>query len=345
MSFLIAAAVAVICIQMFTPILLSLYEIGIRMQKAGLPIITISLIALPIFAISLGVYAYKQWKENLANERKRQAERESERKIEIAREQADIMNHVDRIDSIASQASTVVGTIPGYLSLSEKSLNEAIERFKRRSSYPFWDCIEKATQNLQKYRNSIERANSLREEYANAVLQYQQVSCSRDDHIIKPFPINRHSVPALRIGSETAVRIDQLCEVAHSDFEFSNIYASWRTNKTLVAGFQNLSDGLHAIREDLKDIDLTLIEGFDSTTSTIVNSTGETLSGINDLRTTIDRQSEKVPSHAQSIRNDDYPSDSTLTKQDAMIRLLRNIQHNREDVPDIGYLMSTRPRQ
>lgn len=325
-------------------ILMSLHEAGLL-----IPIIV------AISAISLGIFMYQQKQKELAEERERQAELKRDRDRKRAEEKSkedgrkiEVSRKAQSINTIVDQANNQIVNIPKYLDAAEMAISQAVEKLKRRSFYPFWDCIAEAVENIQEYKNSIDQLNECRADYARNLVEYNSLSTSKDFHIIRSFPANQQSLPVLRMGSETASRIDQLYDVAHSDFEFSNIYANWRTNKTLVAGFQNLSSGLHSIREELEGINFTLVDGFDSVTSAVDNGTEQIVGSINELTTTVELQREDLSSYQASLVVRDDSGSAKSEKQDEMIRLLRNIQYKREDIPsvsDIGYHISTRPQQ
>lgn len=312
-------------------ILISLHEADILMPIIGV-----------ICVIGLGIYVYQKNQKQLAEDRDRQArlrqERERMMKAEIARK--------NDLNLIVARANQEIANIPQYLEKSEDAISQALVKRKKRAFYPFWDCIGDAVENLQEYKNAIQRLEDLRALYANSFAEY--ASNSENFHGIKPFPANSDAVPALRTGSETARRIDQLYEAAHSDFEFSNIYANWRTNRTLVAGFENVSNGLRAISGDLDNINLTLIDGFNNVTCAVNDSTNQIVASINDLTGTVERRSDEIASYHSKKPLEGNGGFARSEKQDEMIRLLKNIQHRREDIPtisDIGYYMVTRPKQ
>jgi methyl-accepting chemotaxis protein len=298
---------------------------------------------------------YQQKQKELAEERERQAQQRREREREKAAKTAaedhmkrEVQQKASNLNSIVDRAGDEISNIPKYLGNAEVAISQAIEKMKKRSFYPFWDCIAEAVENLQNYKAAIERLDNWRADYASKLADYKRFSNSEDGHVIKSFPANAAAVPVLREGSETANRIDQLYDVAHSDFEFSNIYANWRTNKTLVAGFQNLSNGLHAIRGDLENINFTLIDGFDSVTSAVNDGTNQIVGSINDLTATVERQSEEIAANQPRNIAESSGGFANSGKQDEMIRLLKNIQYRREEIPtisDIGYYMETRPKK
>ena len=324
-----------------------IFWVSINLHEAGLliPIVgaicAIGFVILLLLQIREGVR--KKAEKKAANEREKAEEKAAEERRKI-----DAQKKASNLNLIVDQADNEIANIPKHLEQSEAAIRLAFQKLQSRSFYPFWDCMADAVENLQNYKNAINHLDSLRAAYVSALAQYKPASNSKDVHVIKSFPANSNALPALRTGSETASRIDQLYEIAHSDFEFSNIYANWRTNRTLVEGFNNVSNGLHAIRGELENISFTLIDGFDSVTSAVNDSSNQIFGGINDLTATVERQSDEIASYQAKNVLEGNNGFARSEKQDEMIRLLKNIQYSREDIStisDIEYYTTTRAKQ
>ena len=310
---------------------------------------------IPIFvaigAVGCGIFVHHKMAEEkeynvqrqLEEARRRKAKQdEATRRDKVAHQQATSLN------SLVDQADQAMSSIPKHLEKSEAAISLAGEKYKNRSFYPFWDCVAAAVESLLDYKNAIKHLDKLRGKYISDLSKHKSVSDSKYNHTIKRFPANSDAVTALRIGSETASRIDKLYEIAHTDFEFSNIYANWRTNNTLVAGFENLSTGLELIHGELEHINFTLIDGFDSVTSAVQDSTDRIVGSINGLTKTVERHGDEFASYRLQNEFGGSGNYAQSEKQDEMIKLLKNIQHNREDIPmitDIAYYAETRPKK
>lgn len=321
--------------------------VGISLHEGGLLI--------PLFVLAgviwFCVVVYKKMRKQEAEEQERQDQ------IRLARAAAEQQRQMEENDrkrythqksadllSIVNDAEAEIANLPMHLKQSETSIGKAVERLQKRSFYPFWDSVGEAVEGLQKYLGSFDALDSLRGRYTKTLAEYKAASKPSDGHMIKRFPADSHALPVLRSAGETAKRIDQLYEVAHSDFEFSNIYANWRTNRTLVEGFESLSSGLRAIQDDLESINFTLVHGFEATVSAVYESTSEIVDSIDSLASAVERQSEQMASYQGSNKSDQKDDYAQSAKQDEMIKQLKNIQHGRVDIPkisDIGYYMGT----
>jgi len=307
-------------------------------------------IALCAFAVlifgpeGLIVSLFQKWKEEgeKSQARRRAAkgarEREKLEAIRLVQQKKDEFNSLRfRVQSIVDIAHRTIAEIPGHLSRAESALSQSVEKLERRSFYPFWDRIEVASKSIKAYNESIQKVDSLRLEYAENLRIYKCKSGNLAVASFEPFPLDSTALPALRRGGETADRINQLYDLAHTDFEFSNIYANWRTNRTLVAGFQNLSSGLHEISEGLINLNFSVLDGFDA----VSRSTEKVGDQISDMNDAVKSQTSEIVGGLAA------GSVASSQRQIEMIRLLNNIQHGRVDLPKLNhfeYLARTMPK-
>jgi hypothetical protein len=280
-----------------------------------------------------------------------QRERDFWKSMAIREERATASRN--KLKFVASETEALIKSLPTALYNSEKELSKAKKRFEQRSYYPFWDAIGESTESLKKYQQSIHKIDQFARLYYKQLQEHKKEFGDLQDTPVPSFPVRNNARDTLRNGSATASRISQLYDVAHRDFEFATIYANWRTNKTLVAGFQNLSDGLASIRNDLGSIELTIRDGFeasimsarenrealDSSLSRVAREVSETLNSNTDrLEAEIfNRSIRESRSYDEAVlKMKNLQTDWAKTEQsqnDEMIRILKNIQNGREEMP------------
>jgi DNA anti-recombination protein RmuC len=258
---------------------------------------------------------------------------------------------VEKIKATLNSAKEFMQLIPSCLESAEQSVVRAGHNFENRSFYPFWDSVAEAVSHLSVYKANIERLDQRSVQYAEQVENYRNLPGAKGEDLPKPFPASNVSLPALRNGAETAERISALYNHAHRDFEFSNIYANWKTNQTLVAGFDNMSRGLDAIRDDLQSINFTLNDGFDSVNASVKGAAQAIAGAIYDqtdtLTNSIETQTDTLTNSIETLgassgnQMGDLADQLTTARKEQrsneaeMIDLLDNIQRRRERLPGI----------
>lgn len=257
----------------------------------------------------------------------------AKRKQKTADERKAIDDALGLIKHTSHHAKADMYDIPKCLEDAENSISRAAQNFSKRSFYPFWDSIADAVSNLQGYKNKVAHLKGLQTEYAERVSRYRALPNSKEADFIEPFPASTASLPALRGASQTAVRIAALYDRAHQDYEFSNIYANWKTNQTLLKGFTDLSRGLDAMQFELQSINFTMEYGFESVNSMVQETANASKHSINrqigqlgSLRRSIDG----VSGHLSTGRK------TQSVSEQKMIDLLDNIQRGRESIPDVA---------
>jgi len=242
---------------------------------------------------------------------------------------------IKQIDETIRRAVQTMEAIPKSLRAAENLVSKSAKNFENRSFYPFWDSIADAVERLNEYRRLVQRLSELRKEFSEQVQYYLGLPGSEIKGLTAPFPASKASLPALRSGSVTGNRILELYERAHRDYEFSNIYANWRTNRTLVAGFENLSLGLERISSELQHIDFTLHRGFESINQSIYDAADSITSAINEQTRTV-TESVNDLQYSQSVSNAGFAEQIGNNRKEQreseveMIDLLDNIQRGRE---------------
>lgn len=256
---------------------------------------------------------------------------ERRRKIE----EREKKNAIAAVSSTLEEVRDLMRSIPSNLDAAEKNLSHANKCLQERSFYPFWDSLAEAAENMKKYKNSIDALARQAAQYQRLVIDCQALAGESSENFPKPFPVSPASASALGRGAETAKRIDHLYRYAHRDFEFSSIYANWRTNRTLIAGFENLSRGLEAIQNDLQNIEIAIANGFASVDSSIRSSSAIIGDAVHDA----------VAAASDSINKGQVDVSASMAEQLAtarreqsaneaeMIDLLDNIQRRRERLP------------
>lgn len=209
-------------------------------------------------------------KRRLAEEEAAKAAAKEKALQRLAGEERDRVECIKNIENTMNAARRAMREIAKCLNASEQSVVRAAANFEKRSFYPFWDCVAEAVSYLSNYKTKIEQLDYHGTQYAKQVEHYRYLPGAKGEHVPKPFPVSSASLPALRNGAATAERINALYDHAHRDFEFSSIYANWKTNQTLVQGFENMSDGLDAIRDELQHVGFTLNSGFNKVSRSVV---------------------------------------------------------------------------
>lgn len=284
--------------------------------------------------ISMAAKAKKeQEEENRRNEATRQAERDKERALRLLREKQR-NEAVTQIKATLVAAKETMRAIPKHLSDSENFVSQAAKKLGDRSFYPFWDNVAEAVARLALYRKSIEELNRHHKDYERQIAEYRAMPSSDANAVFAPFPVTKTALPSLQNGAVTAERINALYDGAHRDFEFSNIYANWKTNQSIVVGFDNLSRGIDGIRDDLLGINMALESGFSNVEAAIGRSANTISSAINEqsevLNSIQDSSMRELVEHNRSARIE------RSTNEAEMIDLLDNIQRKRERIPGLN---------
>lgn len=134
---------------------------------------------------------------------------------------------------------------------AEKSLEMANREYADRAYGPFWDGIEKAAGHLDRCQQGFLTLSAEIKIYGDSLLDREHTFPAWDDGIEKlPDPSHLLSV------------LQQLTRAGQTNFEFANIHEHRRGQKILVAGFQNLSEGI-------RHLETTMVRSFDDLKQTI----------------------------------------------------------------------------
>lgn len=146
----------------------------------------------------------------------------------------------------ASMHSTLVGLVstslatfeamPTQLQSAEASLDQAEVDFDDGAFAPFWDSVEKAAMSIGRFDDGIRTITLNSKQHLQVGKTYEATP--------PRFPISSSSVRGMDVASTTTDRLKAVVRKAQRNFQFATIYEQRKTNKLLVAGFQNLAQAI-----------------------------------------------------------------------------------------------------
>ncbi len=175
-----------------------------------------------------------EMEKSTAKEKTERAEQERLNQIEMekrTREQLFVM---------VTNTKRIVVEIPTLIKDAEVCLDKAQDEFAANVFAPFWDQVEKATNNLAAYHRNIR------------ILSQTAVSYKKQSSGLRPavqaFPISVGILPDAR---QTASRLASIVRKAQQNFQFATIYEQRRTNKLLYEGFRSLGDAIYSMGSEI----------------------------------------------------------------------------------------------
>ena len=219
------------------------------------PIHFISVVA----TIGLIFFAIDQNKKRKAREAQRQREqaaREAQLRMEQEEREAQARRHRAEQSAMHSQLIALVSTslktfetMPTELLSAEEFLDQSETDFKDGAFGPFWDSVEKASMRIGCFDEGVRTITH----NASRHLQITKTFQSKPPQ----FPISSDSVRKLVVAGTTTDRMRAIVRRAQCNYQFATIYEQRKTNKILVAGFQNLAQALDGLGDRIaSSIDL-----------------------------------------------------------------------------------------
>ncbi len=230
-------------------------------------------------------------------ERNRDAEQQSQYKNQIL-----VINE----DSIRAFEA-----MPVELEHAEKYLDQAAIDFAEGAFSPFWASVEKATLCLARFDESAGKIGKNSSTYVDLAKKYRSRAPA--------FSVSSDSTQRLKIAFETAKRMSEIVRKAQRSFEFSLIYEQIKTNKILVAGFNNLA---HALEEMMWRI-TSSIDDLSSSVDRMSSTLNQSLQRISD-------QTERVAVGTAGYREDlAKESAGRGAREEKALEMLDNLQRKR----------------
>lgn len=212
--------------------------------------------------------------------KRRQAAEEARRAAEEARRRRhreEQESHRNEMVALGESSVDWFEALPRYLDYAEQWLDRAALEFADGAFAPFWDCIEKATENMAHYDEGVRRLKDFASSYTSLVSLYEATP--------PQFPLARESVDKLGVGVGTAERMQAIARKAQRDFQFAMIYEQRKTNQILVAGFKSLAHALEQMTWQITASINDLAGSVDVMTSTLDEALRAIHSRMGDIAT------------------------------------------------------------
>jgi hypothetical protein len=202
--------------------------------------------------------------------------------------------------ALADRSMNVFKEIPDILTQADHQLDQAEKYYKDNAYVPFWNCIEKATNLLGTYHQSIRDIDSHFSSFTEIAKRYEGIA--------QGFPISTHGAKKLVIGETISERLHTLASQAQRNFEFTLIFEQRKTHKIPMSGIK------------------TLFIALDEMTQSIT-------SAVDDLNTSMANVSSEMSVILEKNANaawtaEGYQVDQAI-REEQVIKLLNDIQQRR----------------
>ena len=145
-------------------------------------------------------------------------------------------------------------SLSSVIEQTEKELKMARTEYADHAFAPFWDAVERATQQIAVYRNIVTTINDKADRYYKTL--------HGREHTFGPFPVGREDLPTLGpllIDYRDVVRLGQ------TDFQFATIYEQRKTREVLIQGFRTLGEAIenvgHVVTQSISELETTMQDG------------------------------------------------------------------------------------
>lgn len=193
-----------------------------------------------IFIFVKGINAAREEKARQQREKARQLELQEEEKDRRLKLQVEEENrqqgYYEGIITLGDESMKFFESAPSFLESAEKHLNQAELDFSEGVFAPFWDSIEKATNDIGNFIENINGINTNSSQHIELVKKYTGKT--------PKFPLQLESVKKLNASNITAKRLENIVRKSQKNFKFATIYEQRKTNQILVAGFGSLAEAL-----------------------------------------------------------------------------------------------------
>lgn len=179
---------------------------------------------------------------------------EKEVKAEMAVIQAE--EYSSKLNMILSKSEEIPNKILPYLEASAKMhIDIAKTDFSDNAISPFWDNIEEASKFLALYKEAIDQLQ------LNGEL-YSKILGGKSHNFPDRFPIGTN----ISISNGLLDEFNTIIRKAHTRPEFGNIWEQRKTQKILIAGFQNLGQAINNMKDEIissiDNLDYSIKSGF-----------------------------------------------------------------------------------
>jgi hypothetical protein len=205
--------------------------------------------------IWLVIYQYKRHEAREATRRQHEAEQGSMH---------------SQLVTLTSTSLTTFEAMPTQLLSAEGALDRAETDFADGAFAPFWDSVENAATCIGRFDDGIRTITLSAKQHLEVTKTYE----ARPPQ----FPISSSSVRGMVVANTTTDRMRAIVRKAQCNFQFATIYEQRKTNKLLVAGFQNLAQ----VIDGLGDRITSSIDGLGNQISEMSSSLSHSLSELND---------------------------------------------------------------
>ncbi|MCB0653944.1 MAG: hypothetical protein KDC85_21885 [Saprospiraceae bacterium] len=160
-------------------------------------------------------------------------------RIKTAKEEAEKLS--SRLNEIIARSNEIINQILPYFEASaKKSIEFAKVDFVDNALSPFWDRIEESSNFLGCYKDAVEQL------IINGEI-YSKILEEKKHNFPLPFPIETN----ISISSSILDDYNFVIRKAQTKFEFANIWEHRKTQKILIAGFSNLEQAIHRMKDEI----------------------------------------------------------------------------------------------
>lgn len=167
--------------------------------------------------------------EYMRIEEKRRAENER-----IARRRSHEFKQNQLVQLISRCNQLVKNDMPAQITAAECFLDNAEHEFADGAFAPFWEEIEKATNELAEYYQNLQSLSQA----ANECIEHAAILPASE----QPFSFSQTKLDDAR---PTALRMSNIVRKAQKDIHFATIYQQMKTNALLHKGFRSLGDAIN----------------------------------------------------------------------------------------------------
>jgi uncharacterized protein YfcZ (UPF0381/DUF406 family) len=181
----------------------------------------------------------------------------------------------EEMAALRARAIAIFESMPKHLSSAEEHLDHAQVDFSGGAFSPFWDSIEEAAKELGRFDEGVRHIRDHSSRYTELIGKCEDAP--------RQFPLGRHSVTKLGVGTTTAERMKSIVRTAQCDFHFATIYEQRKTNQILVAGFTSLAQALDRMTLQITASIDDLSGSVDAMTATLNESMSVIHSRVGDI--------------------------------------------------------------
>jgi hypothetical protein len=254
-----------------------------------------------------------------------EAEREQQRRAEVARNQAANAEQQKIATDLIQATEDSIRTfekLPDHLLDAESHLDQAERDFKDGAFAPFWDSVERAAVHLGRFDAGVESINQNTNRYRQLTSRYKG----------KPptLPLTPESVKGMGAAKTTTERMGAIVRTGQRNFQFATIFEQRRTNQILIAGFTNLAQAIDQMGLKISNS----IDDLGERVSELSVALSDSMSSIEDVLSDINRATVSVAEQVTVLNSTvQTSSEHQLKRHDRALEMLDNIQRRRIPLP------------